>query len=162
MSKEVLPLTEDCEDCLDKQTLRQLGSILMEEIMPVAEMDGEPLFTTKEEAELYAETIKGCKGYHEHTVNGVKLYMPCESHSTAVEVEYFVDELGEKRKKKKRKYPMLKYISYLNRTALNRYDLNECIKDMQRQFGYKTLGKDGKCKGKNLARCMCMQIKNNR
>ena len=162
MSKEVLPLTEDCPDCLDKYTLKKIGKILMEELMPVAEMDGEPLFKTKEEAELYAETVKGCKGFHPHTVDGEKLFMPCESHGKAVEVEYFIDEFGEKKKKKKRKYSMLKYISYLNRSALKQYDLNECIKDMQRQFGSKTLGKEGKCKGKNLARCMCMELKNNR
>lgn len=162
MSKEVLPLTEDCEDCLDNHTLRQLGNILMEELMPVAEMDGEPLFISKEQAELYAETVKGCKGYHEHTINGVKLYMPCVNHGKATEQEYFEDEFGEKRKKKKKRYSALKYISYLNRQSLRRYDLNECIMDMRRKFGYKTVGKEGKCKGKSLAECMCREMKNNR
>ena len=162
MSKEILPLTEDCEDCLDETTLKQIGNILLEELMPVAEVDGEPLFTTKEEAELYAETVKGCKGFHEHVVNGRKLFMPCDTHEIATAVEYIEDEFGKKKKKKKRKYKMLKYISFLNDNALKRYDLNECIKDMRRQFGNKTLAQEGKCKGRLLAECVCKELKNNR
>ena len=162
MSKEVLPLTENCEDCLDQYTLNKIGNILMEELMPIAEIDGEPLFKTKEQAELYAETVKGCKGYHEHKVNGEKLYMPCLNHATATAIEYIEDEFGERKKKKKKKYKMLKFISYVNKTALKRYDLNECIRDMRREFGYKTLGKEGKCKDRLLAECVCKELKSNR
>jgi len=162
MNKEILPLTEDCPDCLDKYTLKKIGKILMEELMPVAEMDGEPLFKTKEEAELYATTIKGCSGYHDHSINGEKLYMPCNDHSTATMVEYVEDEFGEKKKKMKKKYKMLKYVSYANTTALKRYDLNECIRDMRKKYGYKTLGKEGKCKDKYLADCICRELKYNR
>ena len=44
--------------------------------------DGEidlPLFDTKEEAEAEAKRL-GCKGYHEHTLDGKTVYMPCKDH----------------------------------------------------------------------------------
>ena len=218
MSKEILPLTEDCKDCLDETTLKQIGKILLEELMPVKVLDGEPLFKTKEEAELYAETIKGCKGFHPHSVDGEKLFMPCETHDEATKVELLpikildgeplfktsreaekyaetvkgckgfhphtidgeelfmpcythedakkskgnVDEFRNKKKKRKKRYKMLKYISFLNRNAIKKYDLNECIKDMKREFGNRTLAKEGKCKGRLLADCVCKELKNNR
>ena len=57
--------------------------ILQNELRPVGALDGEPLFRSKEEADLYAEMFKGCIGSHPHTVDGEKLYMPCADHSTA-------------------------------------------------------------------------------
>jgi hypothetical protein len=43
-------------------------------------IDGQKAYDTKEEAIKVAEE-KGCGGYHEHEVEGVVYYMPCESHT---------------------------------------------------------------------------------
>jgi hypothetical protein len=46
----------------------------------VSVLDGNPLFSTVEEAEKMAELF-GCKGHHTHTTDsGMVLYMPCEKH----------------------------------------------------------------------------------
>ena len=42
--------------------------------------DNKPLFDTIEEAESIAEQL-GCKGYHEHNIDGQTWYMPCSTHS---------------------------------------------------------------------------------
>ena len=76
-------------------------------------IDGKQAYKTKEEAEKIAEE-KGCKGSHEHEVNGEVWYMPCKNHeqlsedeqkvilgslahtATKMSDEYiFVDELDE-------------------------------------------------------------------
>ena len=76
-------------------------------------IDGKQAYKTKEEAEKIAEE-KGCKGSHEHEVNGEVWYMPCQKHeqlsedeqqvilgslahtATKMSEEYiFVDELDE-------------------------------------------------------------------
>jgi hypothetical protein len=43
-------------------------------------IDGQKAYDTKEEAIKVAEE-KGCGGYHEHEVEGVVYYMPCETHT---------------------------------------------------------------------------------
>ena len=45
----------------------------------VANIDGMPVFETKEEAEKKAVEM-GCNGSHEHSYNGRTVYMPCENH----------------------------------------------------------------------------------
>jgi hypothetical protein len=76
-------------------------------------IDGKQAYKTKEEAEKIAEE-KGCKGSHEHEVDGEVWYMPCKNHeqlsedeqkvilgslahtATKMSEEYiFVDELDE-------------------------------------------------------------------
>ena len=68
-------------------------------------VDGQPVFTTIEEAEAHAKTI-GCEGYHEHDLEGQKVYMACKDHSEATdlkkcdctektELESFSEEFGE-------------------------------------------------------------------
>jgi hypothetical protein len=42
-------------------------------------IDGKEAYETKEEAIKVAEE-SGCSGYHEHEVEGVTYYMPCENH----------------------------------------------------------------------------------
>jgi hypothetical protein len=42
--------------------------------------DNKPLFDTIEEAESIAEKL-GCKGYHEHDIDGQTWYMPCSNHT---------------------------------------------------------------------------------
>ena len=55
-------------------------------IAVVGALDGEPLFSTKEEAEAYAKLFKNCEGYHEHEDEGVVRYMACENHSDATKM----------------------------------------------------------------------------
>ena len=72
-------------------------------------IDGQPVFTTIEEAEAHAKTI-GCEGYHEHELEGQTVYMACKDHSEATdlkkcdckksendftELESFIAEFGE-------------------------------------------------------------------
>jgi hypothetical protein len=72
-------------------------------------IDGQPVFTTIEEAEAHAKTI-GCEGYHEHDLEGQTVYMACKDHSEATdlkkcnckktendftELESFIEEFGE-------------------------------------------------------------------
>jgi len=57
-------------------------------------IDGQPVFTTIEEAEAHAKVV-GCEGYHEHDLEGQKVYMACEGHSEATELESFIEEFGE-------------------------------------------------------------------
>ena len=69
----------------------QTGLELQEEAVEMSQdlasivQDGKPLFDTIEEAERVAEKL-GCKGYHEHEIDGKVWYMPCTTHS---EVEGF-------------------------------------------------------------------------
>ena len=60
----------------------------------VGMIDGQPVFTTIEEAEAHAKTL-GCEGYHEHDLEGKTVYMACEGHTEATELESFIEEFGE-------------------------------------------------------------------
>ena len=56
-------------------------------------IDGEPVFTTPEEAELYGETQHGCSGHHAHEdEDGNTVYMGCEMHPEQMEQDFGVDE----------------------------------------------------------------------
>jgi len=68
-------------------------------------IDGQPVFTTIEEAEAHAKVV-GCEGYHEHDLEGQTVYMACKDHSEATdlkkcncsektELESFIEEFGE-------------------------------------------------------------------
>ena len=57
-------------------------------------VDGQPVFTTIEEAEAHAKVL-GCEGYHEHELEGQTVYMACEGHTEATELESFIEEFGE-------------------------------------------------------------------
>ena len=52
-------------------------------VYSVKEIDGQPLFTLKGQAESYALQI-GCLGYHTHEIKGKTLYMACNDHDKAV------------------------------------------------------------------------------
>ena len=61
-------------------------------------IDGEPIFSTKQEAEDYAVN-KGCVGSHEHRdENGNLVYMACETHptdlTTIVAKDYVIKSIG--------------------------------------------------------------------
>tara|TARA_Y100001963_G_scaffold85483_1_gene118209 strand:- start:861 stop:2855 length:1995 start_codon:yes stop_codon:yes gene_type:complete len=60
----------------------------------VGMIDGQPVFSTIEEAEAYAKT-KGCSRYHEHEYDGRTAYMACEGHEEATELSKFIEEFGE-------------------------------------------------------------------
>ncbi|MAK54944.1 MAG: hypothetical protein CML17_03730 [Pusillimonas sp.] len=49
------------------------------ELEKVANIDGMPVYDSKEEAIAKAEEL-GCSGYHEHEYNGKTVYMPCANH----------------------------------------------------------------------------------
>tara|TARA_R100000458_G_scaffold58959_2_gene68209 strand:+ start:131 stop:2134 length:2004 start_codon:yes stop_codon:yes gene_type:complete len=60
----------------------------------VGMIDGEPVFSTIEEAEEHAKTI-GCEGYHKHEHEGETVYMACKGHEEATELSKFIAEFGE-------------------------------------------------------------------
>ena len=120
--------------------------ILANELNPVGSLDGEPLFRNKEEAEIYAEMFKGCSVSHPHTVDGVKLYMPCVDHSSAT----MKQEHSEKgKKKRKKKYKMLEYVAYAKRKAMLKYSWDDCMRDQMKEYG-----------NKETAAKVCAAIKN--
>ena len=63
----------------------------------VADIDGLPVFSTKEEALAEAEKM-GCDGYHEHELNGAIVYMPCSDHDIIKELSNILDIKEEKKK----------------------------------------------------------------
>ena len=136
--KDIIDLAEECTDCPDEVTLGKIKDIILEnELSVVGTLDGEPLFATKEEAEIYAEMFKGCKGFHTHRVNGVVRYMACETHEDSTKVEYKENELGKKRKKYKKKYKYVEYADFVNNQALAKYPFEQCLRDMIKQYGNK-------------------------
>ena len=71
----------------------------------VGMIDGQPVFSTIEDAEAHAKTL-GCEGYHEHEYEGRTAYMACKDHSEATELskkvccnktelEKWMSEVGE-------------------------------------------------------------------
>ena len=77
------PLEADEETVEDEVKLSKVGMI-----------DGQPVFSTIEEAEEHAKT-KGCEGHHEHELEGKTVYMACKEHSEATELSKFIEEFGE-------------------------------------------------------------------
>ena len=65
-----------------------------EEFAKVGMIDGKPVFDTIEEALASAKTL-GCDGYHEHDYEGKTVYMACEGHTEATELDAFIEEFGE-------------------------------------------------------------------
>ena len=127
----------ECTDCPDEVTLGKIKDIILQnELNPVAEMDGEPLFRTKEEAEIYGEMFKGCSGSHIHTLDGERLYMACTDHAEATMKEEMYHK-GKKKKKRKRKYKMLEYIAYAKKKAMLKYTYDECLRDQTKKYGDK-------------------------
>lgn len=86
------------EDVID-----QLGSIgidftceCLDKFSIVGYIDGEPIFNTIEEAELYGIEEHGCSGHHVHIdENGNEVYMACEIHPEEMSYDFGVDEYTE-------------------------------------------------------------------
>ena len=146
-SKEVDILDEVCEECPDEVMMGKIKNLILDnELNPVGALDGEPLFRTKEEAQIYAEMFKGCSGSHPHTVDGVKLFMPCNDHASATARE----EYGKEGKRKyKKKYKMLEYVAYAKRKAMIKYSWDDCMRDQMKEYG-----------NKETAAKVCAAIKN--
>ena len=65
-----------------------------EDFSKVGMIDGKPVFNTIEEAIKNAKAL-GCEGYHEHELEGKTVYMACEGHTEATELDKFIEEFGE-------------------------------------------------------------------
>ena len=79
--------------CLDEisNTGQEIFNI-MEKYNLVGFIDGQPVFSTPDEAEIYGE-ILGCNGHHKHTdENGNEVYMACDVHPEDVKIETMSDE----------------------------------------------------------------------
>jgi thiol-disulfide isomerase/thioredoxin len=128
----------ECKDCpkIDSKTFGKIKNLILDnELMPVAILDGEPLFETKEEAEMYATLFKGCRGYHLHIIDENKLYMACESHADAIGDNYSEDDFGKKKKKYKKKNIYAEQILYAKKQALAKYPWEQCIREQKKQYG---------------------------
>jgi len=74
-----LEFTEVDKDLQNKEEIEEETGIEMS-----SQIDGKTAYDTIEEAEAEAKKM-GCEGYHEHEVDGVTYYMPCESHDEALD-----------------------------------------------------------------------------
>jgi hypothetical protein len=89
--KPQLPPVLFSEDC---------GCNKKEEFNLVGFIDGQPVFSSKEEAELYGQEVMGCDGSHEHqTEDGEIVYMSCDMHPTLDPEEKALDGLLTELKK---------------------------------------------------------------
>lgn len=79
--------------CLDEFVDRKQGFTM------IGFIDGEPVFTTPQEAELYGEKEHGCSGHHTHTDDdGNTVYMGCEMHPEMMEQEFGVEDYSDEEK----------------------------------------------------------------
>ena len=77
-----------CASCPDDPAvLTELREVVMEEMSPVMLLDGEPLWETQQEAELYGELFRNCVGSHTHNINDTTLYMACATHPEKLDDE---------------------------------------------------------------------------
>lgn len=128
----------ECKDCpeIDSRTFGKIKNLILDnELMPVAILDGEPLFETKEEAEMYATLFKGCRGHHPHIINNEKLFMSCDNHSDAIGDNYEEDEFGKKKKKYKKRNIYAEQIIFAKNKAFARYPWSQCIRDQKKRYG---------------------------
>ena len=73
-----LEFTEIDKTVQDDETIEEETGVEMEKLA-LKKIDGKQAYETKEEAIKVAEEM-GCGGYHEHDVEGITYYMPCETH----------------------------------------------------------------------------------
>ena len=70
----------------DELGLAPLDVEVREDFSKVANIDGEPVFDTIEEAVARANTL-GCSGYHEHKYEGRTVYMACKDHNQVTDLK---------------------------------------------------------------------------
>ena len=86
-------MTED--EIREEVGLKPLADVeVREDFAKVGMIDGKPVFDTIDEALESAKSL-GCEGYHEHELEGKKVYMACEGHTEATELDKFIQEFGE-------------------------------------------------------------------
>ena len=86
-------MTED--EIREEVGLKPLADVeVREDFSKVGMIDGKPVFDTIDEALESAKSL-GCEGYHEHDLEGKTVYMACEGHSEATELDKFIQEFGE-------------------------------------------------------------------
>jgi hypothetical protein len=96
-------MSEDC-GCMNKEEFNLLGYI-----------DGQPIFSTSDEAELYGSEVMNCSGSHEHQdENGNVVYMACETHPQ--EFSFSVDEYSDEEKE------VVELLQHLRRTDLEKFE----------------------------------------
>jgi len=87
--------TDEIRDELGLEPLGDEDTVEQDvKLSKVGMIDGQPVFSTIEEAEAHAKTV-GCEGYHEHEYEGRTAYMACEGHEEATELSKFIEEFGE-------------------------------------------------------------------
>ncbi len=87
--------TDEIRESLGLEPLGDEATVEQEvKFAKVGMIDGEPVFSTIQEAEEHAKT-KGCVGYHEHELEGETVYMACDGHAEATELSKFISEYGE-------------------------------------------------------------------
>jgi len=87
--------TDEIRESLGLEPLGDEATVEQEvKFAKVGMIDGEPVFSTTEEAKEHAKT-KGCEGYHEHELEGETVYMACDGHTEATELSNFIAEFGE-------------------------------------------------------------------
>ena len=74
-----LEFTEVDKDIQDKETIEEETGVEMEKFS-LKKIDGQEVYSTKEEAEIKAKEI-GCSGSHEMEIEGDIYFMPCENHT---------------------------------------------------------------------------------
>ena len=96
-------MSEDC-GCMKDDKFNLLGFI-----------DGQPVFSTKEEAELYGSEMMNCSGSHEHIdEDGNVRYMSCETHPE--EFSFSVEEYSDEEKE------VVQLLQHLRRTDLEKFE----------------------------------------
>jgi len=79
--------TDEIRDELGLEPLGEDDTVEQDvKLSKVGMIDGEPVFSTIEEAQAHAKTI-GCEGYHEHEYEGKTVYMACKDHSEATDLK---------------------------------------------------------------------------
>ena len=74
-----LEFTEVDKDIQDKETIEEETGVEMEKFS-LKKIDGQEVYSTKEEAEIKAKEI-GCSGSHEMEIEDDIYFMPCENHT---------------------------------------------------------------------------------
>jgi hypothetical protein len=79
-------------------------------------IDGEPVFTSPEEAELYGQEKHGCSGHHTHTdEDGNVVYMGCEVHPKE-DFNFSVEDYSDEEKE------VVKLLQFLKETDYQQFE----------------------------------------
>jgi hypothetical protein len=98
-------MSEDC-GCSKSEEFNLLGFI-----------DGSPVFSTPQEADVMGQAL-GCGGHHEHiTEDGNVVYMPCEIHP---EVDIEVEDFSEYSEEQVEAFHLLKFLRENHREEFER------------------------------------------